>query len=104
MDLNQYFLALSLYYQAQLTKNSNAIDSTLFDNARITTLTIVLIAFMLFIAIYGAGHINAYFYTLNKALNHLIQDRTDINLPNINNPETEQLNAALLKFKDKIIE
>ena len=97
--LNNLLSTLSEYHVQNLTTQSDFVNDSLYDNNIMTIVTVTLVIFMIYSALYFSKHMSSGLEKINHALINLSEGRTDISLPIQNDEYLQQLISAVDKFK-----
>ncbi|WP_299871043.1 EAL domain-containing protein [uncultured Cocleimonas sp.] len=101
-QLDKWFLILSDFYVKDLTEQSGVVESTLYDQSSLTIFTILLLAVMVFSALFFSRRMSSEIDLVNKSLIGLSKGKKTINLPKQSNDNMHQLYNAVYMFKRSI--
>ena len=101
-QLNDLFFILSEYHVRNLTAQSGLVEDSLYGQNIVSILTITLILFMVFSALYFSNHMSSELERINQALIGLEAGKTNIELPEQTDEYLQQLTSAVDKFKETL--
>ena len=98
-QLNNFFLILSQHYVRTLTIQSSQVKDSLYDHNIMTILSIVLVLFMVFFALYFSKRMTSGLEQIYQALLQLNEGKTDVNLPEQTDTYLLSLTNAVARFQ-----